>query len=1763
MDSKTEIPSWLSAMLYRLRQSHLRIVVDDLNRLVLPEDMKEFIKTIMALSEEADTSFQNSPLLKDLMGLGVKQIEELNTVVEIVLAKDQQRPLNQNVKYQFNFMAGAVPDSASQDTLHTMFGLPSAFDHFTGRLEALTQMRAHIPSTPLSHHSTILVSGTGGIGKTQLVAAFAYAKLDEYKQTQAKAGFRTIIWLVAGADDTGDSQDIMIHQMHLLGERLGLDPKNLASDVFIKQIYQRLDQEHAPYLMVFDNAHNLNSIKKYLPGSRTPLIITTRNHNERDWSQSFKVISLSVFTEKEATDYCRKVITLNHDHLFDFDAVVKLSQSLGYFPLALTQALAYICTENITLLEYLEEFSQQKRQYLQLPVSAGDPYHDDKKPSKERNIAYTGSAVSSQEVTIWAVIQLSLAKITNNLALRILKTCSYLAPETPIDLKLLPHFATSALESREAVSALRCYCLLENVPPAGHVRMHQLVQEIIRMGNLNDDTLLGELLTLFEDRFKGNFLTLSQFTQDNSLIPHLKSVLDHSQPIKKRNLFKAQIDALEIKLGIFYTKLRDANALDILLRALVGLGIDIRRFQEYCHGEVSGLIPYNRYAKVFFNRGYLSNHSAWILDRLSDNELSAIIGADALSSRENLKPLGYVLEQLGLAKLGHYEDNHRGNWARTKSKEVPELIEVVRILKLALELNQRCHGNDSSIVAVTLSNIAKAVEGIGDIQAQMNLLLAAFHNKCNWHGIRHIREVLNPEYNESQTSLHSVMSLPNNHFFARREEQSKVSFSEELLIHARALYLKAMDTPGNHYEVAQVLRGFASNTLIAAHERKQLLVWARALYEHSEGTDSVSADQVNLELALLDRGRLEDSTDVLQSLNNVKSVYGSTHPYVINSEKALYNVPELAGRAALSHVVDPLIESLFDAKNNRHYRKKRADEIILLKGRDFFKEVILVYFQESGWHRRCCYELLADADIHPNFIQNAYVLLAEDIENQSLSADNRAYFVKKLFEEGLPQEYKLGVAKKLMADPIQSIRLLCAQFLTDQKVSTAVAWVIQAKLPKSCVDPSNITAAYQAITDQLFLLEGNTHDRKEMLQLLYDLDVDTQEKISVSKRCITDSSSSVRWCAAQFLEKRQVETLIPWQHQVWLRDLEDPDVSSYLKDQIVPNLIEKVDAKEVITVFVKVFASVSSKSRESMTAFLITHHVPSVIPWLHQAYLCDLEDPWLKDSDKVVVLQKAIEVHEPSIMAPLLEKLMDGFNGPCRKLGKSYLRVFRDKLALHSTDLANVNETTITAADKLAVHRYLVNRLKSGVLMDDERKKLSAQIDSLDFPLSVVSDYYKSELSSQRDLSKLVAVNFFVKNGDFQVLFDYIKRMCDTKLTTTDSARIFHIIDCALRANSSHLTIIRSLSSLLMQPRSIVDVKKLTSLLCETIITSRTLENTHLHDEALLLIFSFNTKLSNDQSLLELIATTLNDTEKDQLVTLINKHILAENSDLRVHAVRTLYTFVPLLDRMFAIAREVFVFSLELMFVTQADNFNRECKYTGLKWHTEHLIISLDEIVAILWKALLLPRVPAHYGIIGWLIRQGKVNEKLMAILQNDADNADPVIKCYANQKLLLLTETPTQAMEQLERVELPRSSKVSLQKFFVAKSFEKQLTTLLEQGFIFRLERHRGDNFKVTCLPNRTERLTLLNSLVELLKQNIDPPTNLAKYQFVITQDDDDIVLSIHAPSTLIDQMLWILKRRSKAFSTQHDASHAFFQWDDTLQAAESTSLSSTCGIQ
>ena len=308
---------------------------------------------------------------------------------------------------------------------------------------------------------TQAIYGLGGIGKTRLAVEFCWRAIGEghYKgvffvNSETPELLHASIASLAGTD------------------LLNLREQNVDQQTAELAVFQWLGV-HKGWLMIFDNADSKKSaevIEALLPHLAPGHFIITSRY--KHWSAAVKPQSLDVLRATDASKFLlERTAARRIETEQDESNAEQLAKELGYLPLALEQAAAYIAHESITFGDYLEEWESDNEKVLQW--------------CNKREMKYPVSAAVTWQRTF---DKLSPASRT------VLRLAAFLAPE-PIPTEMFEQGSDtvneamnlleqkkppgkSKLEIKAALSELSAYSMITRQQDGFAV--HRILQEVIR-----------------------------------------------------------------------------------------------------------------------------------------------------------------------------------------------------------------------------------------------------------------------------------------------------------------------------------------------------------------------------------------------------------------------------------------------------------------------------------------------------------------------------------------------------------------------------------------------------------------------------------------------------------------------------------------------------------------------------------------------------------------------------------------------------------------------------------------------------------------------------------------------------------------------------------------------------------------------------------------------------------------------------------------------------------------------------------------------------------------------------------------------------------------------------------------------------------------------------------------------------------------------------------------------------------------------------------
>lgn len=196
---------------------------------------------------------------------------------------------------------------------------------------------------------TEAISGLGGIGKTQTALEYAHRYRENYG---------AVLWVTAETEQTLNTGFSDIARILELAEKDG-DPYQRKAIVHWLQ-----SQQH--WLLIFDNADNPDLLRDFLPRQhRGDVLLTSRARVFDSLGLFIQPIELEELSSGDARSFLLHRTGRNLPDEDELRAADSLALELGYLPLALEQAAAYMFQRGTRFQDYLVSFRKRRLELLE------------------------------------------------------------------------------------------------------------------------------------------------------------------------------------------------------------------------------------------------------------------------------------------------------------------------------------------------------------------------------------------------------------------------------------------------------------------------------------------------------------------------------------------------------------------------------------------------------------------------------------------------------------------------------------------------------------------------------------------------------------------------------------------------------------------------------------------------------------------------------------------------------------------------------------------------------------------------------------------------------------------------------------------------------------------------------------------------------------------------------------------------------------------------------------------------------------------------------------------------------------------------------------------------------------------------------------------------------------------------------------------------------------------------------------------------------
>lgn len=449
-------------------------------------------------------NFHNNKLNATL--LDIKDILRLSIIENSLSDNKQKYKEYEDNKEEFYYTA--KKDAEKKKVINNLPFFRNQY--FTGRDDIID--RLHYKFKEMNHSYIQCIIGIPGSGKTQIVSEYAYRYHQEYD----------VIWWIM----SNDKHKILEGYINFAKE-MDICPNNLDDLIYIN-IVKSWMETNDNWLFIFDNVESYEDIYEFLPKIFKGDILISSRYNING---SFNPQKIDLFTPLDSVLFLKKRTEIEDD-----TDIEKLAYQLGYLPLALEQAAAYI-------------------------ISSGESFSDYLKLFKDYGVKLFGDSSNKEEYkyTVNTTWKISMDKIKNYKVHSILFIIAYFdADEIPLFLiydnrkileEILDINISDKIEYNNLIEQLSTYSLIK--VKSKKIYIHRLFQEVLRK-NLSEykiDKYIKCCVRIVDNILKFDFGVSKDRHLFIEYLSHVTSVVNCAEKILKSDEYINYIASINYRLG--------------------------------------------------------------------------------------------------------------------------------------------------------------------------------------------------------------------------------------------------------------------------------------------------------------------------------------------------------------------------------------------------------------------------------------------------------------------------------------------------------------------------------------------------------------------------------------------------------------------------------------------------------------------------------------------------------------------------------------------------------------------------------------------------------------------------------------------------------------------------------------------------------------------------------------------------------------------------------------------------------------------------------------------------------------------------------------------------------------------------------------------------------------------------------------------------------------------------------------------------------------
>ncbi|WP_420629370.1 tetratricopeptide repeat protein [Candidatus Leptofilum sp.] len=729
-----------------------------------------------------------------------------------------------------------------------VYNLPPPNPHFVGRIAQLEAIATNFASPANPQVVMQAIAGLGGVGKTQLALAYAHTCRDQYD----------MLWLLRASDTP-----TLDNELRLLGVTLKIvTEEETEAEAIRAKVLSHLSSSKKRWLLLYDNVDELTprELRPYLPGGGHVLITSRRA--AAHWKKFGQTLALDTFSAVEATAFWQE------RKLPDAPELEELADELGFLPLAMEQAAAFMQMQQLPATEYLSWF-REARDSLWAEEDAPTDY--------PKTVA-----------TTWQ-IGFDHAKKRKGAA-ELLNLCCFLDPDgIPLDLikrvtdvetlQTMPlrEVVADERQLRLALTALRDYSLLQ--VEDGTLTLHRLVQTVARdrMGSKRARAWVEVAVDLLANVYFYDHYDIDTWETNAKLIPHLTTITDFAVKFNCETPNSAYLN----NVTGYYIEIRGnyAAALPFYKNAL---NLREKLFGQNHPDTATSL---NNLGLLLQNMGNLAIAQSYFERAIIIYEKT--LGTNHHDTAISLNNLGLLMQTMGeLTTAQQHFERARTICEKTLEYDDPIIISILNNLgtllhetgelsaarshfERVIKICEKTLGPSHPNTATSLNNLGLLLQDLSEFKAAHPLFERALS----------IREkVLGTNHPDTATSLNNLGLLL----------QAMGELSAAYQFYKRAFEIRKRVLGSNHLDTANSLNnlGFLLQAKGNLTDAQPYFERSLAVYEKTIGPDNprTATPLLNLGVLLQDIGDLSTAQSYFERAVAIyKKHYGLNHPDTAHS----------------------------------------------------------------------------------------------------------------------------------------------------------------------------------------------------------------------------------------------------------------------------------------------------------------------------------------------------------------------------------------------------------------------------------------------------------------------------------------------------------------------------------------------------------------------------------------------------------------------------------------------------------------------------------------------------------------------------------------------------------------------------------------------------------------------------------------------------------------------------------------------------------------